>query len=1347
MENTNENKPNNNSELIKVVGVDENKCVNCHACITACPVKYCNDGSGNAVSINKDMCIACGSCIEACTHNARYFIDDFFLFLHDIDEKQKMIAIVSPAVAANFPRQYMNINGWLKSMGVEAVFDVSFGAELTVRSYIEHIRNTKPVTTIAQPCPALVSFIEVYHPELIKYLAPADSPMVHTMKMIKKFYPKYKDHKIAVLSPCNAKKREFEATGFGDYNIAYKSIDKYIRENKINLSSFPEVDFDNPPAERAVLFSSPGGLLETVKRWQPELERKTRKIEGVHLVYTYLEQYQKVLENNQAPLLVDCLSCEYGCNAGPLTVVKNKPIDEIEYWVEKRNQKLSDKYLNEASGNQSDAKKNIEETIDKYWRDNLYERKYVNRWQNNKIKYPNNEELNEIYHKMHKYTDEHLYNCSSCGYAACEKMAVAIFNGLNRPENCHFYLASENEISTIEIEKSRRFFSDIIKNAQDGFLQVDLQGTIVLTNPALQKMLKKADLIGRKISDFLDYRNKNILNNQLKLRRENKNSIYELSLTDSENQQVTCLVSGSPLYDNGKHIGSFAMITNITPLKNAQKKLEKINLELEDRVKERTAELSETLEELRTTTEVIAEKNEELQKLSIVAEGTDNVVMIMDKNGFFEWTNNAFTRIYGYTLDEFKTTFGDNILKASSNPNIKNAVNICIENKSSISYEAANQCKNGNKVYTQTTLSPILNSDGEIDKIVAIDADITQMKEAEEEILQQNEEIMAQTEALLESDQKLQNIIQFIPDAVMVIDENGVIVSWNNALEKLTGKTASEMLGKGNYEYALPFYGKRRPILIDLVTVPNDIMAEKYKMITKTGNIIRAETFVPELKGRERYLTGTAIALYDSKGKHSGAIEVIRDITEKKMAEQELKNINKKLENQAVELSEMVEELRVSQEIIEDYNQELEKLSIVASKTDNAVAILDPKGNYEWVNDSFTRLYGFTLNQFIEAKSGNILNVVTTDVARESIKEAINLKKTAIYEMPATNSNYERIWVQSTVTPIVDVDGNISRLVVIDSNIDKLKKAETEILEQKEEIAVQRDEVSTQRDIAEKQRKHLTDSITYASKIQNAMLPPDELLQNHLNKHFVIFLPKDIVSGDFYWATQKAGKTIVVAGDCTGHGVPGGFLSMLGMSFLSEIVNKQPNNDFTPAQILNQLRDMVITALHQTGKHNEAKDGMDIALCIINQKEKQLDFAGANNPLYIIREKNNPDNAIINLNDKRFSIHENKKYELVQIKGDKMPIGIHLGPKREFETKSIKYKNGDMFYIFSDGYIDQFGGDEGRKFLSKNFKQLLLKIRDKSMLEQKQQLIDNLIKWKGNKNEQVDDILVIGVEL
>ena len=175
------------THLKPVINVDKEKCCNCHRCIAVCPVKLCNNGSEDHVSVNHDLCIGCGACIAACTHGARTGIDDMEEFFADLKKGVKMVAIVAPAVAVNFHGQTLRLNGWLKSIGVKAVFDVSFGAELTTKTYVEQIKNEDPKLIISQPCPALVTFIETYRPNLIKFLAKGDSPMAHTVELIRNF--------------------------------------------------------------------------------------------------------------------------------------------------------------------------------------------------------------------------------------------------------------------------------------------------------------------------------------------------------------------------------------------------------------------------------------------------------------------------------------------------------------------------------------------------------------------------------------------------------------------------------------------------------------------------------------------------------------------------------------------------------------------------------------------------------------------------------------------------------------------------------------------------------------------------------------------------------------------------------------------------------------------------------------------------------------------------------------------------------------------------------------------------------------------------------------------------------
>ncbi len=253
------------------------------------------------------------------------------------------------------------------------------------------------------------------------------------------------------------------------------------------------------------------------------------------------------------------------------------------------------------------------------------------------------------------------------------------------------------------------------------------------------------------------------------------------------------------------------------------------------------------------------------------------------------------------------------------------------------------------------------------------------------------------------------------------------------------------------------------------------------------------------------------------------------------------------------------------------------------------------------------------------------------------------------------------------------------------------------------------------------QKNQITDSIEYASRIQNALLPPESYRNELLPEHFVFYKPRDIVSGDFYWFYEKGDYICVAAVDCTGHGVPGAFMSMLGNAFLQEEINEA--RQLHADKILNGLRERVKKALHQTGKQGEAKDGMDLALVIIHRERLELRFAGAYNQLFIIREG-----------------------KLKVLKGDRMPIGIHHFEKESFTQHVLQLQEGDQLYMFSDGYVDQFGGEEGHKFRMQQFKEVLLAVSHLSMKDQKERLEERFCSWKGDK-EQIDDVLVMGMKV
>jgi len=312
---------------------------------------------------------------------------------------------------------------------------------------------------------------------------------------------------------------------------------------------------------------------------------------------------------------------------------------------------------------------------------------------------------------------------------------------------------------------------------------------------------------------------------------------------------------------------------------------------------------------------------------------------------------------------------------------------------------------------------------------------------------------------------------------------------------------------------------------------------------------------------------------------------------------------------------------------------------------------------------------------------------------------------------------------------------------------EELQAANEEIRKQKEEIETQRDIVTAQKEEIEIINKKLTDSIEYASNIQHAVLPEPSYALERLHELFdlfILFKPKDIVSGDFYWFTNIDNIYVFAVADCTGHGVPGAFMSMLGISLLNEIVRKREVT--TASQVLEELRKGVIHALHQKGKQGEQKDGMDIAFIAIDKEKNEMQFAGANNPIYLVRKAQLEDYAeqTTTTNDNNAST-----YQLIKYRGDKMPVAIYER-MQSFTNHIIEIKQGDIIYMSSDGIKDQFGGKHGKKFLAKQYENVLLAHAHLNMNEQKEALEQAIYQWQycdSNYYEQTDDITVIGIKI
>ncbi len=314
----------------------------------------------------------------------------------------------------------------------------------------------------------------------------------------------------------------------------------------------------------------------------------------------------------------------------------------------------------------------------------------------------------------------------------------------------------------------------------------------------------------------------------------------------------------------------------------------------------------------------------------------------------------------------------------------------------------------------------------------------------------------------------------------------------------------------------------------------------------------------------------------------------------------------------------------------------------------------------------------------------------------------------------------------------------------------QLKQRNEEINLQKDQIEEQAEEIKQQRDwaiqkgeeLAEK-NKDIQDSIYYALRIQQALLPSLKILISSYSEYFAFYKPRDIVSGDFYWTTEKDGKSVVVAADCTGHGVPGAFMSMLGIAFLNQIVKNL--NKIETGQILILQREMIIKSLKQDIKESgSSRDGMDMSIIIYDPKTKILQYSGAYNSIYIISDEK--PKIIEGFDEYRIVDTDNEKNKLYEIKADRMPIGIYYTENKDFLTKKVKLKQGDQIYMFSDGFSDLYNYAQKAKYNTKKFKQLLLSISNLPMKEQENKIESAYEDWLG-EGKQIDDILVLGLKI
>lgn len=426
-------------------------------------------------------------------------------------------------------------------------------------------------------------------------------------------------------------------------------------------------------------------------------------------------------------------------------------------------------------------------------------------------------------------------------------------------------------------------------------------------------------------------------------------------------------------------------------------------------------------------------------------------------------------------------------------------------------------------------------------------------------------------------------------------------------------------------------------------------------------------------------------------------------------------------------------------------NLSTDSLSIILNRVNKTIKDFDLglmkesyfkiRSRYNYRVGEFKLAYD-NLSKYVELESLSDERNKTQELVAGDIKHHLDTKRyndsltvQNIHAKETASKNEELARVQNIV--YLSVIGFIilivSLLFFISTN--RKRKRMNSLLSEKNTL------VQEQKAIVDEKNASISDSITYAKRLQSAILPTASEVNKYLPNSFLMYKPKDIVSGDFHWFEVKKDIVFIAAADCTGHGVPGALVSVVCSNALNRVVNEFGLSK--PAEILNKTRELVIETFERSEEN--VVDGMDISLCAVNLKSKIISFSGANNPLWIVR------NSVILENNSFDSVHTGENATLLELKGDKQPVGVYINQK-SFTQKEISIEEGDTIYIFTDGFPDQFGGEKGKKFKYKPFKNALLEMSNKSMDEQNNKLEDIFNTWKGEL-EQVDDVCIIGFKL
>ena len=683
---------------------------------------------------------------------------------------------------------------------------------------------------------------------------------------------------------------------------------------------------------------------------------------------------------------------------------------------------------------------------------------------------------------------------------------------------------------------------------------------------------------------------------------------------------------------------------------------------------------------------------QDLNKLSLVANRTGSYVIISDKEDRIEWVNEAFTRITEYDpIEVIGRKNAELMLSDFSNRKIRTEVfQTVLKDHKKYNGEIFNYTSSGRPIWLSIEITPVLDGSGNIVQFVTTGTDITEKKETEDQ-LRISDKILNQINAL-----------------VLVADGKGDITYANPATKSILGYEPSEITGDAWWSLTAKSAEEKiakKKFISDAIKGAATLPADPY------------ENSIHNKDGETRWIRWS-----DMKVDEGFVVGIGLDITERINAETKLKQYSNKL----LLLNDIGKSTLSSQSLEDTIVDILKKVhGSFRQAARVSIAMFDSvsgKANFNFVfspgKHRLSRVMAIPLISF--RKLGVIkLNqaYIIDDLA--SLNDPSEIDK----------MNMEDGIRSCLIMPLFYEEGLLGTINLDSEQYGGFSQDDLELLQDvSSEIAIALQQARLKAAINEsnillkKRNEDINASLRYAKRLQEAILPPNDYVKHLLPESFIFYQPKEIISGDFYWLEKHEDIILIAAADCTGHGAPGAFMSIVGNNLLNQAVNIY--NITQPSLILDFINNGLSKVLHNKVDEVSIKDGMDIVLCSFDKKNKVLAFSGANNTLWMIRNS-----------------------ELIITKGDKFPVGAYLERAAKlFTNHTVQLEEGDTVYLFSDGFADQFGGPKGKKFKYEQFRKLLLSIQNQSMESQKLLLNKAFEDWKGEL-EQVDDILVIGLKV